>query len=416
MVKVTYIYLNTYLSKEGTEYYYIGSHTWKGPKWVVDPTYKGSSSVAHHFGWEPVEIKILATFEGNLKTLSVESKYIKEYCEEYGIADCALLIASNSHWISNYKPHGKMLNLHSNSMEQYYKAGIEAARAPEVRKIANKKSFETQKANGQFAKFLASSKTPEALEKSRQTRIANGSMSKWQQAIHSQEALAKKDFKDIAKKSQATKQSRLGRDNYQVKRLIDVFDSSNTLIISNSTVTNACSQLNNSGWSAWVNRCFMNGETEVLHHGYRFVLKSVINPTRSSKTKSDLIANYRPTQWREFFTSNKSINKQCKEKGYPYTTVIRYFSQDPSFVEWSKTFQPLSEADEKRFLDSLSWCKEANVEPLYTKLDWIGIIRTANGKQYNPYYSVRCLKCNTVYKTSFRTSVPHLSKCKCSLH
>lgn len=117
--KTTYIYLNHYVTISGDEYLYIGSHTWNGPKGQLDPNYHGTSHVAIHFGWEPYVEEILEVIEQS-RNLVAEREWIEKYAEQYGIADCALQFSKSTGWTSQYKPHGKLLNLHSNSAYQMH--------------------------------------------------------------------------------------------------------------------------------------------------------------------------------------------------------------------------------------------------------------------------------------------------------
>ncbi len=115
-LKTTYVYLNKYLSKKDTEYFYVGSHTWVGPIGVVDPTYVGSSRVALRCGWTPYKTTILEVCSEETKKFA-EKYWIEHYCNLYGIADVAIGCA-RSDWHRKFPAHGKMLNLHSNGTDQ----------------------------------------------------------------------------------------------------------------------------------------------------------------------------------------------------------------------------------------------------------------------------------------------------------
>ena len=110
---MTYIYLNKY----PLGYLYVGSHTWKGEG--IDSNYHGSSRIARSLGWLPTEQKILEVVSSKRRFIA-EKEWIEKYCQEYGIADCALCryppnsrVKAINEWIKKFKSGGLMLNLHA---------------------------------------------------------------------------------------------------------------------------------------------------------------------------------------------------------------------------------------------------------------------------------------------------------------
>lgn len=396
--KTTYIYLNTYPNG----YLYVGSHTWLGESGVLDPDYKGSSSVATHFNWSPQSIKILEVVSDERKFIA-ESVYINQYAELYGIADCALLLSSNQ-WTAKFKPHGLLLNLHSNSMEQAYTKGLEACSAPDVRSRAAIKAYKST--NGSNLK-----QTPESKAKSLATRRANGQTLQWSKMFFSAATAAKRDYNAIQTKSQQTKQSKRLLPGYNSRHKVDVYKDS-TLLYHNISVTKACTLLGNSSWSIYVNRV-LSTEPQVFHHSYLFILLNRSTTVHSMKTKQDIEKEYSPSDWKKFFSSRLSLSAQAEQHGYNYSTADRFFSQCPDYLTFKSTFESISKADLKRYYDTLQWCIEANVVPLFTFEEWKGLVYfdKTDSKTKSNIYTVKCPVCGVPFRTSFRSSIPHLTKC-----
>lgn len=132
------------------------------------------------------------------------------------------------------------------------------------------------------------------------------------------------------------------------------------------------------------------------------------------KTKYDIEQEWQPNQWREFFSSRKSLSAQAKERGYNPSTAVRFFSQDPEFLSFKESFKPVSDAAMSRYKDAVNWCKEMALVPLFTESDWKGLVswdpETKNTLSVK--YQVKCNVCGRVFTTCFKSSVPHCSKCR----
>lgn len=142
-----YIYLNSY-SYKGNVLLYVGSHSWSGGTTSdpVDPSYKGSSKVAIHYGWIPVSIEVIEVITDASTQLKRESYWIERFCKLNGIADVALAHAHNNSWVSKFASHGLMLNLHSNSCEQAtIAAASPASRRKAVFTMRNKGTYSNMK-------------------------------------------------------------------------------------------------------------------------------------------------------------------------------------------------------------------------------------------------------------------------------
>lgn len=173
----TYVYLNTYASG----LMYVGSHTWEGPVGEIDPNYKGSSHVAKIYSIEPVDIKILEVVPDNRKFVA-EKEWIVKYCTEYGIADEAKHWSKSKEWLSRFKEHGRMINLHANDVA----CALEASHAPE----AVKKSFESRVKNGSFARQCELANSDESRKKATRTRIERHGRESWSKAVEAMKSEA----------------------------------------------------------------------------------------------------------------------------------------------------------------------------------------------------------------------------------
>lgn len=164
--KTTYIYCNEYLTKAGTRYFYVGSHTWQGKPGELDAGYHGSSHVVSHFDWKPCRERILEVVEPE-RALVAEREWIENYCRRYGIADVALQLAKTTGWTSKFPTHGKMLNLHANSARQMH--------TPEVKEKI-KQSYSHEKRQRATAKRLLTTDMSDAAAKAAKAALER---SKW---------------------------------------------------------------------------------------------------------------------------------------------------------------------------------------------------------------------------------------------
>lgn len=326
MNRVSYIYLNTYCASNGNEYFYVGSHTWKGPKGKLDPSYHGSSKIAALYHWIPVKEEIIEVVNrSEVKTSDRERFWIKEFANKYGIADCAAINSVSADWLLQFPKHGKMLNLHSNSMEQALAVaftdevkqkrlqtrikngtiGMDACHTPEAvdkarksidykeraKKVAeskkrngtsapvnchteeaNQKRLQTRRANGSIDKFIEAIKKPEVQEKRMQSLRANGGFERLVQrgieASHRREVIENRDYFQSSLKSVATKKARGNKCYYTAVSLF----KDGICVNEYCSVNQAAKIAGNRHYGIWVCRKFAEGLTEVTHHGYTFKL------------------------------------------------------------------------------------------------------------------------------------------------
>lgn len=302
-----YIYLNTYSIKNNT-YYYVGSHSWNGIG--LDKNYKGSSSVAKHYGWEPSSILILEEVSEERKFIA-EREWIIKYCNLHGIADCANILAKSSDFSKQFKPHGFMLNLHANGQEamlsqeskqKSYQTRLSSgaqknfmAKSAACSEKARLKSVETRKDNGTFKSWAASMQSEEIKSKRRSTRSTKVYLEQFKACCHSKEARSKAaktqmlnnselilstlnkgrttevrskiDYKAVGRKMSQTKKL---NGVTLTKRKVQLIKDGAVILTGNPT--ECCKFIGNKNWAISVNKKFSNGLTEVVHHGYIFKL------------------------------------------------------------------------------------------------------------------------------------------------
>lgn len=183
MSKTTYIYLNTY-KINGNFYYYVGSHTWSGPQYVLDSSYQGSSSVAKQYHWVPVYQQFLKDITNAPNKFRVESEEIIMYLKLFGIAPPARSTAhkNGNFWVDQFHT-GTMLNCHANTLEHC----LSKAHSSE----ANQKRVETRKFNGSLQRWVKSTHTSTSITKMVNTNISKGNLAKFQKAGCSHQASLK---------------------------------------------------------------------------------------------------------------------------------------------------------------------------------------------------------------------------------
>lgn len=326
MARVSYIYLNTYRSSNGNEYFYVGSHTWNGPLGQLDQSYHGSSKIAALYHWVPVKEEIIEVVNrSEVKTSDRERFWIKEFASRYGIADCAAINSVSADWLLQFPKHGKMLNLHSNSMEQALAVaftdevnqkrlqtrikngtiGMDACHTPEAvdkarqsidykerakrvaeskkrngtsvpvncqTEEAKQKRLQTRRNNGSLDKFIEAIRKPEVQEKRMESLRANGGFERMiksgVEASHKREVIEKRDYSQSSLKGVATKKARGNKHHYNVVSLF----KEGICLNEYCSVNKAAILAGNGNYSVWVNRRFAEGLTEVTHHGYTFKL------------------------------------------------------------------------------------------------------------------------------------------------
>ena len=127
-----------------------------------------------------------------------------------------------------------------------------------------------------------------------------------------------------------------------------------------------------------------------------------------SKSVKELEQEFQVDEYERFFTIPGTMSKVCSQRGYAFSTVNKYFSQSPGFEDFKSRRRQLNYS---RFEDAISWCKEAGLVPLFKRESWRGLVRWEDGKTICNQYQVRCPSCNSEYKTYFKSSLPHFSKC-----
>lgn len=242
----------------------MGSHSWCGRKGEIDSNYFGSSCVAENFGWKPIKIEILEVVSEDRKLLA-EREWIQKYCKEFGIADCAIL-CSRSPWALQFRKHGRMLNLHANGSESMREASLRR----DVRMKVVKKRFESGELKKTLAKMQEAAKSKEVRERAIKTQIETGNLQKRLDKLNSKEAKSKIDYVTSHIKASETKKLRKS-GNYGKHNFVDVYKDG--VLVVSGRVNGCCTKLGNSNWSVLVNRKIRAGATEVVHHGYLFVLR-----------------------------------------------------------------------------------------------------------------------------------------------
>lgn len=106
--KTTYIYLNSYLYN-GSLVYYVGSHTWFGPKNTLDPFYIDSSTIVAQFHLTPYSRLLLYNLE--YPSSNFESEAIDYYCKKLGLSPIIEKFSMQT-WYNLYPHFGVMINLH----------------------------------------------------------------------------------------------------------------------------------------------------------------------------------------------------------------------------------------------------------------------------------------------------------------
>ncbi len=119
-----------------------------------------------------------------------------------------------------------------------------------------------------------------------------------------------------------------------------------------------------------------------------------------SKSKRQLQLEYQPNEWRKFFGDiSKSLSDQCLLKGYAYSTVNNYFSQDSDFIK----FKDLYKSCRANFYQYL---EVQGFKALFTEAKYNSRGLFKDNKSL--YYPVLC-KCGN----AFFTTLDHSIKCPC---
>lgn len=254
---VTYVYLNTY--ENG--YLYVGSHTWDGPAGQLDPNYHGSSTIANNFRWIPIKEEIIETLNETTKKLHREKYWIELYAFEVGIADLVIgSPTSNKTFCSRFRPHGLLLNGHSNEPPHDHESMVKAR--------------ETQRKTKGFGN-MSQCHTPEARAKSFNTRLMNGSIHSSQRkaVLASSRPEVRRKIADSIDYNKVIKRAWETRNGKGVKRVVEVWKDGEFLM--SGYITTCCKELGNANWHNSVARAFRSGTTEFIHHGYTFKINFI---------------------------------------------------------------------------------------------------------------------------------------------
>lgn len=223
----SYVYMNHYRN----DFLYVGCHSCDDSILVngVDPSYQGSSFVANHYGWSPVRVEVLQSNIPLSLRYRVESQWIDTMALRYGIADCATELTAHNVWITQYTPHGKLLNLHNNMCST-------PTNVAALKCVINGKTDSQLAANRSNAAVARGNRTHESFIKGSQSH------------------------------------------DYSVRGLRTTCSPNNRNVLLNGVLyrgtLNACISLGHPGWACQVNRLFAKGLTKVIHHGHVFMLVS----------------------------------------------------------------------------------------------------------------------------------------------
>lgn len=164
-MKSYYIYLAKFKNSFNEEYWYIGSHSWKGPVGQIDESYATSSYIAKQYRWRWVSMEILEVLPDGKNIRQRECYWINKYAEEYGIADIAYSrgkLHGGNIWIEKWRRGGKMINCHDNSCEHATYVSQKKMLSGDI-SVQQRKNFQSLKQR--ILPLVAMAHTPESLQK-----------------------------------------------------------------------------------------------------------------------------------------------------------------------------------------------------------------------------------------------------------